>query len=731
MRKGNTKIILITLSMAMLGVLLLRNVLYIDLEGIHLNSGTDLTNYNGVSYVEDEVIAASRGNIYDDTYCLATNEEAWDVVAYISAERPGNSEGVYYVDDPAYTAEVLAEYLDADYDELYDLLTSDAYMTYLGAAGRGISTELKEEIEALDLNGIEFVKVSKRKYLFTPYASYLVGFASYTYIEDGGNDGLMGKNGIELALDDVLTGTNGSQSYYKDTSGNVITGQQTEYTAAVDGNDVYLTINHRLQVALDTCLEESMEVGTNSQRAWGIVMEAKTGKIVAYDSYPTYNQNDLDIEDYIDYCSMVAYEPGSVMKTFTYAAALDAGGLNLDDTVDTSAFYLGEDASGNLLRVSSSSSSGYITTIYNYGWRSYGTRNYWYSYAASINVAAVSLLTEYLSTDDFETYLEKFGFFEEVGVYGLYNEATGIKNMNYASEYATATYGQGNTYTALQIIQAYSAFCNEGYMVKPYIIDKIVDSTTGEVVYQGETEYSEQVVSEETATTILEMMNKAVNEDLEGATAGVTKYRQDDILVGGKTGTAEVAVDGGYGDRTIHSIVLAIPADDPEILIYVCYEDDNPNSTKNQEYVNELVRTIADEYNLYTVSSEEDDTDEETKAIYSEEMPSLVNHTSTYVESKMSDYDVDIVYIGDGSTVIAQYPDAGSTLVSGQTVLLYTDGDTIYMPDMEGWSRKDVTAFWRLTGIEVTLSGSGYVVSQNIEAGTIIDTSTSIVVQLE
>lgn len=728
-RKNNIRILLISGAGLVLGIVLLANVLLIDVKGIHYQSGTDLNDYNGISYVSDETIPASRGRIFDrDGYVLAEDAEAWDVVAYISPDRPGNKEGTYYVDDKEGTAQALSQALGADYDELLGLLSSDNFVTYLGPKARGISSEKKEEIEALGLNGIEFVAVSTRRYPYSPYASNLIGFASYTYVEDGGSDALMGKSGVEAALDDYLTGTAGSQSYYKDTSGSVIVGKQTEYTPAVNGNDVYLTLNHELQVDLQECLRKSYAVGADSVRAWGIVMEAQTGRIVAYDNYPTYDQNALDVSDYVDYNAMFAYEPGSVMKTFTYAAAINEGQFSPDDVYNGNRYLLGVDDNGKIKRCSYVGEPGYLATLYNFDYLEDGMEDFWTGYARSINSGAITLIEKYVDQERFKQYLYDFGFFRTVDVYGIANEAEGVENMNYPIEYATATYGQGNLYTALQVVQGYSAFCNGGKMVKPYIIDRIVDSTTEEVVYQGQTEYAGQPVSESTAELILAMMKEAVNVNRNN---GAYLYHMDNLVIGGKTGTAEVAENGVYSNKTIHSIVLTMPADDPEILVYICYEDNNPQYTQNQEYVRTLQKQIADYYNLYARQAR--DTGEPSvseRSVYQDAMPSLVNHTLSYSQRKLSTYSAEVVALGQGDLVVGQYPDSGTTLITGQRVLLLMDGGGLTMPDMTGWSRKEVTAFWRLTGVEVTLNGTGYVAEQNIAPGEPVDAASQIEVTL-
>ena len=729
MFRQNVKILIISVVAFVLGALCLFNVLLIDVKGIHMNSGINLNDYNGISYVDNERITASRGRIYEKSGAvLAQDIEAWDVVAYVSPDRPGNSLGTYYVDDVPKTAEILAEILGADKQELIDLMSQDVFMTYLGAAGRGISTEKKDQIAALNLNGIEFERVRARYYPYTPYASHLIGFAGYTYAEDGGDNMLQGKTGIEADLDKYLTGKNGRQSYYRDTTGNSIVGQQIEYTPATNGNDVYLTIDDRIQTALKKALEESYDLGWSTENAWGIIMECKTGKIVAYDNYPTYDQNKLDIEDYIDLNAMLPYEPGSVMKTFAYAAAIDYGGLDPNDKFDSSNYMIGEKADGNIERLYWYAPN-YVNTIMNFrGW-TYGEVDYWYGFAASLNTGAVSLLEKYVDRYTYQDYMHKFGFFKTVDVLGIPFESEGIENMTYVTEVATTTYGQGSAFTALQVVQGYSAFANEGRMVKPYIIDKIVDSQTGEIVYKGETVYSDPVVSKETSDTILKMMEKTSDPNYDGSGR---YYYIDGVRIAIKTGTAEVVDSNGeYGNRSIHSAVVMMPADDPEIMIYMCVKDSDAYYTHNHDVWKQLERTCAEVYNLYDRPNAEKKEEVTPRVVYKDAMPSLVNHTAEYAHNKLNSMGMNIITIGNGSTVLAQYPKENSTLISKQRVMLLMGSTDYEMPDMRGWSRKEVTAFWELTGIEIIMDGSGYVTEQNISPGELINNSTQIIVKLQ
>ncbi|MBQ1826462.1 MAG: PASTA domain-containing protein, partial [Erysipelotrichaceae bacterium] len=200
------------------------------------------------------------------------------------------------------------------------------------------------------------------------------------------------------------------------------------------------------------------------------------------------------------------------------------------------------------------------------------------------------------------------------------------------------------------------------------------------------------------------------------------------INVGGKTGTADVATSRGYDGTTIHSIMLAVPTEDPKAIIYFCYQDHISNRAYFSDYVRETLETVASVLNLYDT---EKDKEIETKTVYENGCPTLINHTLEYAGSKVSALDCNLVIIGNGQSVIRQYPDPQTTIVSGQNIMVLLNDDGISMPDMTGWSRKDVTAFWDLTGIAIEIDGFGYVCQQNIPPGQLIDARSEIKVTLK
>ncbi len=720
-KKTNFRIFVIATCVAIFGILLVINVFLIDVKGIHLLSGTAFSSYTGMS-LKSEVISAQRGKILDrNGTVLAEDSTAYDIIVYLSEERPGYADTPSYVSqqDRPEVAERLANVLGCSSDVILSYLQQDLYQTELGYYGRGLSESVKQAIENLNIGGVEFKKSSVRYYPLSSFASYLIGYASKN------DSGVMtGQMGLESYLNEQLTGTDGYQKYYQDATGIILPGQQVEYVGAVNGNDVYLTLDTTVQQALEEALSQTMGLTDDISHCWGAVMEVSTGKLLGWGSYPTFNQNDLKIDDYLDYCSMVAYEPGSTMKTFTYAAAIDSG-VYENTEYNSAAFYIGY-SNGKFVRLSSSKNA--IGKVNNYKNKSYGTVTLDEAYTRSLNTGVATIMINGLSADTLASYLDSFGFFKPVDSYGI-NEVSGTKNMTYPLDQIATTYGQASSVTMLQLLQAYSAIMNGGTMVKPYIVDRIVNPASDEVVYQGQTTVAGQPISAQTSAEMIAKMDTVVNS---GLSSSGKQYQISGVRVIGKTGTAECAENGSYASNlTVHSIVLGMPADNPQVIIYMAYMDHQPLKLLFTKQVNSLENAVVKVLNLSDSSSEDTPKEYDTLQLYPDGMPNLANHTVAYVKNKLSDLEITLLTLGDGPTVIKQYPQSGTALVSGQRVMVLTSNNNIKMPDMTGWSRKEVTAFWSLTGISITMNGYGYVSEQNIAADTVLSADSQIEVTLK
>ncbi|HAM31314.1 MAG TPA: hypothetical protein DCP49_07775 [Erysipelotrichaceae bacterium] len=263
-------------------------------------------------------------------------------------------------------------------------------------------------------------------------------------------------------------------------------------------------------------------------------------------------------------------------------------------------------------------------------------------------------------------------------------------------------------------------------MMKPYVVDEIVNPHTNQVVEKYEPEVAGEPISAETAAKVRELMKGVMADGATGARFGI-----DGVDMIAKTGTGEIYNEETHKyDSTIYtsSVMAAAPADDPKIMVYWGMQSANIIGYSEEPFKTIMqAALIANAVNGTSQPSQPEEGD--TWATY--EMPSLVNHSLDYAMNKMSDKNVKIITIGDGNTVIDQFARKGQTIYSYDRVFLLTNGNTITMPDMTGWTRKDITAFWQLTGIGIQTSGYGKVSAQNIEPGTPIDTNTDIQVTLE
>lgn len=723
---SNFALLRLSVIMIVIGALVMANVLFVTAFGYHIRSGTNVAAYSEIA-TTSETIYARRGYIFDrNGNILAQDSVSYNMVATLDSSRPSYEGYPAYVpeDKKEEYAQKIAAILGCESDVILGYLQQDLYQTEFGAIGRGLSSSTKEAIEELGLFGIEFEEQSARNYPLGNFASHLIGYTRYN-VDD---DVLIGEMGIESLLNDYLVGKNGSKVFSQDANGYSLLGTQISYTAAVNGNNVYLTLDKGCQEALELAMQQTAKQ-FNASKVWGGVMDVKTGKMLAWGSYPGFDPNTMDITNYLDLGADLAYEPGSTMKTFTYAAAIDSGLYNGSDTLYSGPYYVNYSSSGKLKR--SNKDKGY-GTIRNFRNANLGYVSYDQAYFRSLNVGIASLLTDVISPSVLEDYLERFGFFQNVNTDGV-NDVAGTKNMNTGLDMIATGYGQSSSVTALQMFQAYGAIFNGGTMVKPYFIDYIEDPYTNEILYQGKTEVVGQPISEATSKKVIELMKQVVT-DKEYGTA--KWYRLDGMSIAVKTGTGEVFEHGSYGNQVIASVACGLPADDPQVFIYFAYQANySPNMHYKTGPIKRFFNKIIKELSISDSTSSQPETPQEAETPQEEEtdekaalthMPSLLNHSLSYATERLKGSGTKVIVLGNGDTVIRQFPQADTELVRKQKVFLLTSLQKIKMPDMTGWSRKDVNAFWELTGIGVDMEGYGYVVSQSIPKGTTLELTDTI-----
>lgn len=644
--------------------------------------GVNLKEFAQSRSVVSKTIPAKRGNIYDrNGEALAINVSSYTLIAYLDESRSEGEDELYHVKDKKNTAKKLATVIDMKEDDIYEILNQEnMYQVEFGTAGKGLTELEKEEIEKLNLPGIDFIEDVKRYYPNGSFASYVLGYA--TTNEDGK---IVGEFGMEELLNDVLSGTDGYTTYQKDLNGYKIPGTKEVTVDAVDGNDVYLTIDSNIQFFVEQAIGEAEE---NYNFDWMtiVVADAKTGEILGTGQSPTFDPNTRDIENWTDITVAEAYEPGSIMKIYTYMAAMEAGTYRGSDKFK-SGVYETEDE----------------TKIYDWLPQGFGTITYDQGFIASSNAGVINIMNNFINKTILQDYFKKLGFGTKTGI-TLANEVSGQIKFNYQTEVYNASFGQGITTTPMQHIKALTSIANDGIMLKPYIISKVLDENNKEV-YTGQREELGQVASKETTDKMKELMYNVVNSNWYGATGTIYKVKNSDVI--GKTGTAQLVNEKAgsyYTDdyNMTRSFVGMWPKDDPEVIIYASVKRSG-TSTPISKAVTSIIENMNKYLNIF--SEEEDDTIENFI------VDNYLNKTKTDVESKTKN--VKKLYIGTGNKIINQYPAKGSILSSNDTLILLTNSNNPKIPNLKGYSKQEAKAVCNMLNLKCTFKGYGYISSQS------------------
>lgn len=663
------------------------------------------------------ILPASRGNIYDSSgTILAQNVSSYTVIAYLDESRTGNSKTPLHVVDKETTAKKLSEVLGKDEDDLlYLLKTFSEQGKYQVELAHGITEMNKEAIENLNLPGIDFVENYKRYYPNGDFASYVIGYAKTNENIETDEDGytkvtyeIDGELGIEAKYNDLLKGKDGYLSYQSDRFGYKIPDTKETRIEATNGANIYLTLDSNIQRFLETAVKA---VNSEYKPDWMMitVMDAKTGDILGTASTPSFDPNIRDITNYESPLVTYLYEPGSTMKTYTYMCAIEKG------TYDGSATY----ESGSI------EVEGTKISDWN-GGRGWGTVTYDKGYEYSSNVAITNILQKFIDKDDLKSCLESYGFGSYTNI-ELPREMLGNIEFNYPVEVAAAGFGQGITTTAIQHLRALSMISNEGRMLSPHIVDKIIDPNTGKTIYESKTEQSDQVVSVSTVNKIRELMYNTVNGTDVGTTGSA--YKTDSTVVIGKTGTAQIYDNetGGYlkdSNGYIYSFSGMFPASDPQYIIYAAIKRPNVGSSSVlAKQVKSVIENIVKYRNL------QDDTGKNTN-VKSLTVESYKNKKIDEVIQSLEDYKLNIIKMGSGDYIIDQYPLKGEKIISGDKFFIKTNSDTYTMPSIIGWSKKDVQTLCNMLSISCTFNGYGYVTSQSINEGTTLNNDLKLDVAL-
>ena len=658
-----------------------------------------------------DIIKAERVNIYSiDREALAQNVSSYKLIAYLSPSRTTDEDNPQHVVDKEKTARELAPILGVSEEEILKYLSKEGvYQTEFGNAGKGLTELTKEKIEALNLPGIDFIESFKRYYPKGDFASYILGYAKeeVTTNDDGEEETTMtGEMGIEKYYDSTLKGEDGYTTYQKDLRGFKIAGTNEISKEASDGKDIYLTLNSSIQFFVEQALSDA-EANYNYEWFTIMIADAKTGAILASSTSPSFDPNKRDITNYLDMNVSSPYEPGSTMKIFTYMAAMEQGVYNGNE-IYHSGVYVTSDG----------------TEIGDHNRAGWGDISFDKGFALSSNVGVINLIDRHLSADILRSYFKKLGFGKKTGI-ELPNENPGELDFKYETEIFNAGFGQGITTTPIQNIQALTSLTNGGVMLKPYLVEKIVDPTTEEIVYEGKRTEVDTVASETTVNKIKDLMWDTVN------TSGMTGtgYRLEGYNLIGKTGTAQIADENGGGYLTgaediISSFAGIYPKDDPKVIIYASVK--RPGGGK-QNVIWKAIKDIVVNISKY-YGTDPDTTSEEELTEYS--LTSYKNKDVTTSKTELESMGMNVTIIGNGNKVTKQYPSKGDKITSGTRVFLITNDSNLTVPDVTGLSSKQAEDLLRILGISVKLEGNGYVTGQSIGAGTTITPNMEITLNL-
>lgn len=691
-RRATVKIsAFIILLVALLFVLIIMKLSYVVLsdkvDGINLQEKAA-----SIATVE-KTLYASRGSIYDvNGEELAGTINSYTVIAYLKSNKTN-------VTDKEKTAELLAPLINMTKEKILELLNKDLYQVELRPGGYRISEVTKAKIEKLELPGIDFISNSKKRYYSkSTFASYIVGYAKE-------NDGvLQGELGVEGYYDDLLSGTNGYTKYLKYTSSNYQIPNTPEDTKkAQNGSDIYLTIDSNVQLIAEKAVS-NMKEKFNVDWAVFSVMDANTGAIVASATNPNFNPNDTNtITSYMNPLVSYQYEPGSVMKIFSFASAIEDGFYEGEKTFQSGSYTLQD---GTVIRDADRK-----------GW---GTISFDTGFAYSSNVAA-TILGLNLGVEKLTDYYTNLGFGGKTGI-ELANEVDGKINFLRESELSNASFGQGISVTPIQILEALSSMTNNGTTIKPFIVDKIVDQDNN-VTYEGKRQVVNKVFSKKTTEKMHELMQKVIYEGLSKV------WVTENVRIMGKTGTAQIASPkGGYlnGEYDyIKSFAGIFPVDNPKYIVYVAGKKPETNLSSWAKVITTAIEEIASYAKLTdNVSNKEN-----------EKIITLNNYLSKLTDDSISDIEnkkLKPIVIGDGKYVINQYPLKNNEVLSGSKVFIVTNSQDITMPNMIGWSLNDVKTFASLIGLKLEYNGYGYVISQSIGEGEKLDlTNMTLSIELQ
>lgn len=703
-RKNKLGAVLLVGIFGLLFFILVLRYSYIMITG-H-SDGQDLVMRANEKYLVQNNEQAERGKIYDrNGKILAEDVERYKVVAVVDKSAGKSGDKPRYVEDKKKTAKELSKIIDMKPEEIEKQLNQKkAFQVEFGQKGTNLTYQDKQKLEKMDLPGITLYPETERFYPNGNFASHLIGMAQKN--PDTGE--LKGALGVEKIFDSYLSGTKGALSYIQDIWGYIAPNTKNEKSPK-RGDDVHLTIDSNIQVFVEEALDDMVK-RYQPKDLFAVVMDAKTGEILAFSQRPTFNpETGEDFgKKWANDLYQNTYEPGSTFKSFGLAAAIQEGKFNPKKKYESGH----RDIMGS--------------RIFDWNKTGWGEIPMSLGFTYSSNTLMMHL-QDLVGADKMKSWYERFGFSKPTG--GLFDgEAEGNIAWSNELQQKTSAFGQSTTVTPVQMIQAQSAFFNKGNMLKPWFVDSIKNPISKKTFYQGEKEIAGKPITASTASKVETELDKVVNSKKSHA----MNYRVDGYDIEGKTGTAQVADEksGGYvkGENPYFvSFIGDAPKKNPKVIVYAGMSLAQKNDQEAYEMgVSKAFKPIMENTLKYlNVGSKKD----ETKSAQYSKVPNVTGQSTDKAKESLKSEDLQATVIGNGDNVKSQSIKANKKLLPNSKVLLLTDGD-ITMPNMKGWTKDDVLAFQELTGINVTTKGSGYVTKQSVNNGTTLKDNSKVEIEL-
>ena len=707
-------------------------LLFFRLFDLQINQHEELQSKAVSQQTRRTVVTASRGTIYDASgNILAISSSAETIIlspleidnALNDTENP-----VTWTKDSL--AAGLAEILGKDAASIrkrMDNVKSQYELIQL-RADEEVAARVRAYVEENKISGVHLVADTKRYYPYGSLAAQVIGFVG---------DDNTGLYGLEAYYEEELEGQSGLVISAKDQAENDMLYTYEQYFAAKNGSDLTLTLDTTIQYYLEKGLEAMTDKFSAANGASGIVMNAKTGGILAMASYPNYDLNDFltvsdqTLQERIERGESTladmqllqwrnkalndTYEPGSTFKILTLSAALEEGVVDKTTTVNCGGSV---NISGYTIHCSNKNGHGLQTLVQSVG--------------NSCNPAFINYGLR-IGNEKFYQYMRSFGLMNTTGI-DLGGEAVGVfaADSSFTQlDLACYAFGQNFTVTPLALIAAQAACINGGYLHTPYLVERITDSD-GNVTYRHDDTPVRQVISEQTSATVRECLEYVVASGT-GKNGQVAGYR-----IGGKTGTAD---KGQTGDVVVSFLCFA-PADDPQVIMLITM--DTPSRATGTyvsggNMVAPTASTVMAEILPY-LGIEPSYSAEELLGMDTT-VPNVIGSTVEQAKEKLKERALSYKIVGDGDTITDQTPAGGAIIPGKSTVILYASAakptDKCVVPHLLGKTPSEANTAATAAGLLIRFSGttgsessSIRVLSQSIDEGTEVDAGTVITVQL-